>query len=208
MEDRQNNTPSNKEAGSCTRSIAVGLAPFVVGLVAALVFGWCIFPDMIFEKNEQPVAFSHKTHLTKAALDCTACHALREDGTFYAIPSTADCATCHSKMMGTTQTEKDYVDNYVKTGKEVKWLKHQVQPDNVFFSHSAHSLRECNTCHTYTNEELCHLCHTDIGTVYRENRLTGYSDTTIKMWQCERCHANVNHLGSTDASNACFTCHK
>lgn len=34
--------------------------------------------------------------------------------------------------------------------------------------------------------------------VFRENRISGYSQNTMKMWQCEACHANPNHLGSTN----------
>ena len=28
------------------------------------------------------------------------------------------------------------------------------------------------------------------------------------MWGCERCHAEHMAMGNTNASNACFTCHK
>ncbi len=213
MEDRQNNAPSHEEAGSRTKSVAIGFAPFIVGLVVALVFGWWLFPELLFSKQEQPVAFSHETHLMDASLDCTVCHHLRADGSFFALPTTKDCAVCHSQMMGTSKAERDYVNNYVKTGKEVKWLTYQKQPDNVYFSHAAHSLQQCNTCHQFSQRELCEQCHIDVlasknPPVFRENRLTGYSQSTMKMWQCERCHANPNHLGSTNASNACFVCHK
>ena len=37
---------------------------------------------------------------------------------------------------------------------------------------------------------------------YYENRISGYSKDTMKMWECERCHASMG------TSNACFVCHK
>ena len=93
------------------------------------------------------------------------------------------------------------------------WKVYQKQPDNVFFSHAVHSLNTCNNCHSFSERELCSTCHLDVTAsknppVFRENRLSGYSQNTMKMWQCEACHADPNHLGSTNASNACFVCHK
>lgn len=212
MEERQNNTPSEK-ASSLTKCLGYGPAPFVLGLVVALVFGWWIFPELLFSRQEQPVQFSHETHLKDASLQCSACHHLRADGTFAGLPTTRDCAACHSQLLGKSKAERDFVDNYVKKGREVKWLTYQKQPDNVFFSHAVHSLATCNSCHDFSERELCSNCHVDVTQgkfppVFRENRLSGYSQSTMKMWQCEQCHANPSHLGSTNASNACFVCHK
>ena len=187
--------------------------PFIVGLVGALVFGWWIFPELLFSRQDQPVQFSHETHLKDASLDCSVCHHLRADGTFDALPSTKDCAVCHSQMLGKSEAERVFFNEYVKKGKEVDWKVYQKQPDNVFFSHAVHSLATCNNCHEFSERELCSTCHLDMASskkppVFRENRISGYSQDTMKMWQCEACHANPNHLGSTNASNACFVCHK
>jgi hypothetical protein len=37
---------------------------------------------------------------------------------------------------------------------------------------------------------------------FRENLITGYSKSTMKMVDCEKCHAEKG------ASNACEICHK
>ena len=91
MEDRQNNAPSHEKARSLAKRLEFGPAPFIVGLVVALVFGWWIFPELLFSRQDQPVQFSHETHLKDASLDCSVCHHLRADGTFDALPSTKDC---------------------------------------------------------------------------------------------------------------------
>lgn len=46
MEDRQNNAPSHEKARSLAKRLEFGPAPFIVGLVVALVFGWWIFPEL------------------------------------------------------------------------------------------------------------------------------------------------------------------
>lgn len=211
MEDRHNNTHPENTTCHKTRFI-YGSWPFVVGVVFALIVGWWLFPKLMFTQHEQPVQFSHDTHL-KNGLDCSVCHYLREDGTFSGIPTTEDCAVCHSHLLGKSQEERKYFDEYIRKNKEVKWLAYQKQPDNVFFSHAAHSLRSCNACHEFSEQELCMHCHIDVTKTknppeFKENRLSGYSSTTMKMWQCEECHANPNHLDSTNANNACFVCHK
>ena len=111
------------------------------------------------------------------------------------------------------------LQDYVQTGREIRseWLIYLKQPDNVFFSHAAHSVGRCATCHTEYEEApgtLCAVCHMDMSKVstppvYSENRLSGYPKGTMLMWDCERCHANPNHLSpATNANNACFVCHK
>jgi hypothetical protein len=144
---------------------------------------------------------------------CSDCHYFREDGTFAGLPTTEECASCHTDVMGSDPEEERYVEEYVTPGKEVKWLVYQMQPDNVFFSHAAHSEETCNQCHDFSTRELCNQCHPDVAgmddpPVYKENKLTKYSSETMKMWECERCHAHPDHYGVTRSSNACFVCHK
>lgn len=195
-------------------------APFILGLVLALTFGWWIFPGLMYSAKHQPVEFKHSTHIEQ--LDCSDCHFLREDGSWAGFPSTETCAQCHSDLLGDSPAELAYFRDYVEKEKEVDWLLHQYQPDNVFFSHAAHQAKDCAVCHLewdpeqneqFSMNDFCKTCHPsveelDAGKPVYENRLTGYSKTTMKMWECERCHANPNHYGMTNSNNACYTCHK
>lgn len=208
MEDRQLNNSDGKK--SCCICAA---APFIVGLVVALAFGWWIFPDMMFAEKQQPIRFSHTVHINDAGMECSQCHSFREDGTYAGLPTTESCAECHTDVMGSDPEEERFVREYVASNKEVPWLVYQKQPDNVFFSHAAHSTDNCNQCHEFSERELCSLCHVDVAgmdtpPVYYENKLTSYSKQTMKMWQCEQCHAHPEHYGVTRSSNACFVCHK
>lgn len=193
-----------------------GFGPFIVGLVVALILGWWVLPELMLVEAKQPIAFNHVVHIENAGMECSSCHYVREDGTFNGRPTTASCAECHSEAMTENPEELRFVQEYVETGKEIrdKWLIYQKQPDNVFFSHAAHSIETCGACHEYEKPaDLCSLCHLDVAAtttppVYKENRLSGYSKNTMIMWSCENCHAQPDHLDSTKASNACFVCHK
>ena len=176
-----------------------GMALFaLIGFVGALVVGWGIFPKMLYSQKTQPIRFSHTVH-TQLGIECEQCHHLGPDGRFAGLPSTESCAECHGEETGDTSANGKEIDkfvkDYVKTGRQVPWLVYQYQPDNVFFSHAAHKGFECTKCHL-------DVAKTDTPPPYYENRLSGYSKDTMKMWECERCHASMG------TSNACFVCHK
>ena len=196
MEER-NNTTTPESAG---KTCCCGWGAFVVGLVVALILGWWVLPNLMKETKKQT---------------CEQCHFVRADGTFSGAPTTEQCAECHFTILGKDPEEARFVREYVQTGREIKteWLIYQKQPDNVFFSHALHfgPLAELQTPADIAR--FCSKCHlnvaeTSVPPLYRENRLSGYSENTMLMWGCERCHAEHMALGNTNASNACFTCHK
>ncbi len=177
---------------------ASGFLFFLAGFIIALIFGWGIFPKILFSVSYQPIKFSHAIE-DHAGLDCEECHFFREDGSYAGIPKLEKCMECHEEIQGENPEEKKFVENYVQKDKEVPWLKYQWQPDNVYFSHAAHLKREkpfeCTTCHRDVTKEK-------IPPPVKINRLTGYHFSTIKMHVCEDCHAKMG------ANNACNVCHK
>ena len=226
---------------SCRAKCVCAAAPFLVGVLVALAFGWWAFPDMLFSKQSQPFFFSHAIHLDAAGQSCTDCHSFRDDGTFAGLPTMAACESCHQEIqteepsanssperVAAYNAEKTFVQDYVLANKEVPWLVHQKQPDNVFFSHAAH-YNKCYSCHLTMKgrlnlgtpaspEKLCVQCHPSVaeldkGIPVKRNVLTGYDRATKKMWECEACHSHPGHFfndgkGRTAANNACYTCHK
>lgn len=170
----------------------------LIGFVGSLVVGWVIFPKVLYSQKTQPIRFSHTVH-AEQGLTCEQCHHLGPDGRFAGLPSTESCAECHADETGeNTPSGKEidkFVKQYVKTGAQVPWLVYQYQPDNVFFSHAAHKGFACTQCHP-------DVAKMDNPPAYYQNRLSGYSKDTMKMWQCERCHASMG------TSNACYVCHK
>lgn len=214
MEEKKNTSASEH----CPKSCSHGWVAFAVGLVLALILGWRVFPSLMQKELTQPIAFNHQLHLKEYGISCSECHIMQGTGNFVGLPSTETCAVCHFEPQGSSAEEAKLINDYIKPGREIRseWLIYQKQPDNVFFSHSAHYLANCTRCHETkfaTQEALCIRCHLPMHEmttppVYRENRLSGYSEHTMIMWECESCHAQPEHLERSAANNACFVCHK
>ena len=194
---------------------------FIIGLVASLVLGWVIFPQLLYSKKKQPVDFNHALHNELVDESCESCHFFREDGTYSGVPKLAQCIDCHEEVNGEDPEEEKFVTQYVAKGREVPWLVYARQPDCVFFSHIAHvkmGRMECVTCHG-------HIGESESLKVYEANRITGYSRDIwgkniagikwnswdrMKMDDCSECHQrdNVNQGSVQTDRGGCFVCHK
>ena len=173
---------------------------FAVGLLAALVLGWVVFPRVLYVKKSQPVDFLHKTHADKSGVaDCSECHTIRDDGTFAGLPPMEKCAACHADKIGDSEAEAILVNNYIKPGHETPWLVYSEQPANVWFSHAIHVKRANLAC------TECHSSYGESNQIrpYELNRISGYSRDIwghsmsrlrraphegMKMSDCEDCH--------------------
>lgn len=175
-------------------SSVLGLVFFLSGFIVALVVGWLVFPTLLFSERIQPINFSHAAHQDST---CEDCHTFRSDGTYTGIPQLDKCKECHESQLGQSESERILVEDYIQKDREIPWLVYAFQPDNVFFSHAPHKAKNV----------ACVRCHRDVSKeeklpVYRENRLTGYSAGTMKMIECEKCHADQS------VNNDCGICHK
>jgi hypothetical protein len=194
---------------------------FIFGLVASLVLGWVIFPQLLYSKKNQPIDFNHVLHNELVDDGCESCHFFREDGTYSGVPELAQCIDCHEEVQGESEEEEKFVMQYVAKGREVPWLVYARQPACVFFSHIAHvkmGEMDCVTCHG-------HIGESESLKVYEENRITGYSRDIwgkniaglkwnswdrMKMDDCSECHQknNVKQSSVQTQKGGCFVCHK
>ena len=191
-----------------------GAILFLTGVLASLALGWFAFPAVLYRSEQQPMQFNHAIHTGEQnGMTCDMCHEFRENGTFSGIPAIAKCAECHASAIGSSETEKTLVAQYVTPGKEIPWKVYSRQPDNAYFPHAAH---------LKMGELKCEECHGPHGTsaslpVYQVNRISGYSRDIwgrnisglssqpwegMKMDRCVRCHAE-RHRG-----DSCLDCHK
>ena len=123
-------------------------------------------------------------------------------------------------MLGQSEEEELFYNEYVQKSREVPWVVYSRQPDCVFFSHAAHvmgSKMDCVTCHG-------HIGESEESPIYEENRITGYSRNIwgknisgmkkntwdrMKMDDCAECHKkeNVNQGSVQTLRGGCFVCH-
>ena len=194
---------------------------FILGLVASLVLGWIIFPQLLYSQKKQPIDFNHALHNDLVEDSCESCHFFREDGTYSGTPKLAQCIDCHEEVNGENPEEEKFVTQYVAKGREVPWLVYARQPDCVYFSHVAHvkmGQMDCVTCHGNIGES-------ESLRTYAENRITGYSRDIwgkniagfkrntwdrMKMDDCTECHQknDVNQSSVQTQKGGCFVCHK
>lgn len=191
-----------------------GKTMFFFGVVGMLLFGWAVFPLLIYKSVDQPVQFSHRTHTgDNVALECEDCHNYDAEGRFCGVPPTAKCAECHTRQQGISKEETRFIAMYMTTGKEIPWIIYSRQPRNVYFSHAAHvklAGLECRACHfgQGSSERLRPA---------RFSRISGYGidvfgktlfnipstpSTGMRMDDCVSCHHDRGVVES------CIGCHK
>ncbi len=134
----------------------------------------------------QPVAFSHKTHATKAALKCTNCHPMSGEGFQAGIPKEQLCMGCHASIK-TDSPEIAKLAAFAREKKPAPWARIYRLPDIVWFSHASHVKDKGFSC------ETCHGAVQERDAVFKEK--------PTNMTSCMSCHA------AHKASNGCDFCH-
>lgn len=144
-------------------------------------------PDNPMEHTppEQPLPYSHKTHLA-LGLQCANCHTNPAPGNLMTFPATSTCMSCHI----TIDTDKPAIQKlaeYSKSKQPIPWVRvYKVLP-GVNWSHRTH-----------LNAGMkCQMCHGQVQDMARMSEAT--SVTTMGV--CISCHMAHN------APTVCSTCH-
>lgn len=140
-------------------------------------------------KPEQPIKFSHVTHVQKNKMECQFCHWTVNKSPYAAIPEVASCMGCHNMVKGTTTEQQEEIkklEDFHKSGKQIPWIKVHVMPAYVFFNHKRHVKAGVG----------CQECHGQIPEMPQVERAT-----SMKMGWCIDCHRQKG------TSIDCYTCH-
>ena len=135
----------------------------------------------------QPIAYTHKVHVTQEKLPCTTCHEGVEIGPQAMIPSVNKCMTCHD-ITATDKPEVQKINGYYERGEEIPWQRVYGFPpmSHVRFNHAPH----------IRNKVDCATCHGDIPNMTVAQRVVDHT-----MGFCVKCHEQRK------VSNDCLTCH-
>jgi hypothetical protein len=160
--------------------VVLGLAVFV----GALTFFHWIGPAASGGR-EQPIAFSHRLHVTDKQIDCAYCHSFARRSINAGLPPVETCLGCHRHIIpGHPEIVK--LRSYERDMQNLPWVRVFYNPDHVFFPHYRHILKEV----------ACAECH---GAVETMDRLETH---TFYMGFCLDCH----HV--RQASRECTACHQ
>jgi hypothetical protein len=159
-------------------------------IIAGIAGGIYLSRTQALAAPEQPIAFSHQTH-TQAGVQCLYCHpgALRSQ--VAGIPSVQKCMGCHT-IIATDSPTIQVVAGYWERQEPIPWVRVNVQPDFVFFSHQAHLGASLN----------CETCHGDVGQM-------DVVQPVVKMdmgW-CLNCHLEQPQEKIARLAD-CLACHK
>lgn len=141
-------------------------------------------------RPEQPIKFSHVTHVQKNKTDCQFCHWTVAKSPWAAIPEVETCWSCHKIIPGTTpeqQSEIKKIGDYYNSNTPIPWEKVHVMPDYVKFNHKRHI--KAGTA--------CQDCHGQIPEMEVVERVS-----SMKMGWCVECHRERG------ASIDCYSCHR
>lgn len=133
----------------------------------------------------QPIAFSHRIHVTEKQISCLLCHPQAIRGPRAGIPPLATCMLCHTHIIihhpQVAMLRRHYAERV-----PVEWVRVTYLPDLAHFNHQVHLRRgfDCSKCH---------------GNVSAMDRVVQVHN--LNMGFCIQCHRDWN------ASHDCYTCH-
>ena len=157
--------------------VVLGIKLVLLALLALIIVAWVTLYKTLPAHSglltpAQPIAFSHKHHVSDDGIDCRYCHWSVEKSAFAGIPSADVCLTCHSQLFSDSPMLAP-VFEAERTGKPLRWLRVHDLPDFVFFDHSVHLAKGVG----------CVECHGRVDRMPRIERVA-----SLEMQWCLGCH--------------------
>jgi len=197
---------------------AVSAPVYVVGLIW---FGASPETMNVGYAPEQPIPFSHALHAGELGMDCRYCHTTVEKAAQAAIPPTATCMNCHSKIHPESVVLEPLRES-AETGMPVEWARVHDLPDYVYFDHSAHvgAGVSCVECHGRVDTMKrvrqekplamgwCLDCHRDPDASIRPKEFVTHLDWEPEGETKEEVGARLRDIHGIQPRQDCSTCHR
>ena len=156
------------------------LAVALLSLALLLAAGHASAADIV----PQPIAYSHKIHVTGYKMNCRFCHSSTNKSQFANLPSVEKCMMCH-RSIATDHPEVKKVAQYWKEKKPIPWNKVIDVPNHVYFPHKkmVNAGIPCLTCHPGMDQAGTAVQNLEFGMgfcmdCHRKKKVT------IDCWKC------------------------
>jgi hypothetical protein len=166
------------------RRIIIALVIVLVVAAAAIL----LFVSQAQAAPAQPIAFNHQV-MVQLGVQCLYCHNTARESPAAGMPSVAKCMGCH-KVVDPTVPVIQEVAGYWDRQQPIPWVRVNVMPRFVFFSHQVH----------INNGVNCETCHGDVGHMTVDKPVV-----RMNMGWCLDCHEkqpNASQLMD------CVICHR
>jgi hypothetical protein len=135
--------------------------------------------------SAQPIAFSHRHHVTEVGLDCQLCHVYARRSPVAGIPSVETCVGCHAQVLS-ERPEIQKLLAFWENKEPIPWVRVHDLPDYARFSHKRH----------IRGGLACAECHGDVAQMEIALQVE-----SLSMGWCVTCHKE------REVSIDCLTCH-
>lgn len=170
------------------RRIITGVLVAYFGLFFLLLLGLGYSWSRSQQAPEQPIAFSHKIHVSKLKLPCTECHTSVQKSPHAGVPSVQKCMSCHQNV-AVDRPEIQKLRRYWDAKEPIPWNRvYSLRISNyVYFTHKRHVKKGID----------CSACHGEVQMMDRVRRVR-----SLSMGWCVSCHR------ANDAPTDCLICHQ
>ena len=111
------------------------------GHLSATDIGFLVLNSKAPERD-QPIAFSHKLHVSQNGIACQFCHLYARRSYSSGVPPVSTCVGCHGtnqmKLVQPNSPEVNKMRDYWEKGEPIPWAKVHDIPDYVRFPHKRH----------------------------------------------------------------------
>lgn len=154
--------------------------------IAAVLFAVCAaWAPSSRAQGSQPIAYSHKIHVSTYKIDCRFCHVYAAKAATAGIPSVEKCMSCH-RAVAADKPEIRKIAQYRAEKKPIPWSRVTELPEFTYFPH----YRMVNA------GVACLTCHPGIDAAD-----AAVQKQEFTMGFCLKCHR------SRGVSIDCWTCH-
>lgn len=164
-------------------------------IIIALTGGAVVFSNSSYVTKaghfiEQPIAFSHETHVSDVGLKCQFCHSGVGVNSSAEMPSMETCYGCHREILSKADYLRPVREGFTKNA-PVLWERVNKLADHVHFHHGEHIKAGVD----------CVSCHGNV-----EQMPLMAPKQRFSMEYCLNCHKQQG--ASAPRLQDCYTCHR